>query len=982
MVKGGLSSIAVMLTLMMMTATLSLAPSAELKPADDETNLQLFTSDSIALVDYKLYFTKTLEDEPPSIDGSIVTVKPPTNANQETESAMNGLDFASPVLLSNLAIGGSSGAIELYIFFEFEGPEGAEADLDITLKTRGVQFAQLTETLTGPCSGFFGNACNGVEGELLFFDVGSKQGNLSAGDRIEVSIVVGSTDGCDGGGGFPGTSDCDVRIGFGDIDDKDQFTHLRLRADAMSGSSFRIHHAGAGWNDVETMDWYPNDDSSDRDIQFSVDVRNAFGRADIKKVELLMDDPSQIEGIEVFNHEFTDSELKLDNGGYVGDFTYRYAKGIDHGVYPVQLKITDLQEHVIVATHDPVLLHTYGIDFELDNNLAKTLYVAPAQTSNLTFSLTHIGYASNALTVELAVQPPFSSDWLVEFDQPAGGYSLEAGGVIRKPELTITAPDDDLSETPPNINIIAVAKANNSQIGDPVQISLEVEQIDVFSDPRLTVYDDADHQQQIADSVDSEDYDLDASHFVSFDGTGSFYLDVFNTGFDTDDFRMKIIEIPDRWDATFVDNQSGLEIQKYQGAYPTGSIDSHQAQTVIVVVYPPLEREALDLGTVTVEVMSGGDTSLRATVSFTVQRTFGVHAAVIYDCDASPLGYVNMESVNCQDPAFLDETLRVRITNSLNTSDTKVTTFQVKNPALLDKQVTTPDGSVVTQNQHYRNWNFDLLDEENSFAANVKLAPGDDAEIKLLITPSMGMRSGNHTIFLRVIEEVAEENSDDARYFDMPFTVFIGEDKPEVEITQTSANDLITTLDTEEIEMRIYNVANRETMVLLKVDSDLGEGWKIILDSEDGGEIVNIEPFGEKNFTIRVNSPSCFKHNEVYEFTVSAKPLDTEESWGETYTTKKTVRVQTSVDDLRCRIQAELFYDPDPVTLGVLGAVAAMLIYAIARRRAKSGEEWLEEPSTAEVEPEVEEVPPDVVSEDLPEPVRYVEDIEVVEDSG
>ena len=62
-------------------------------------------------------------------------------------------------------------------------------------------------------------------------------------------------------------------------------------------------------------------------MQFSVDVRNAFGRSDIDSVRLLMSTPTG--ATTVFDKEFTSNELRLDNNGLVGNFTFTYDSGID-----------------------------------------------------------------------------------------------------------------------------------------------------------------------------------------------------------------------------------------------------------------------------------------------------------------------------------------------------------------------------------------------------------------------------------------------------------------------------------------------------------------------------------------------------------------------------------------------------------------------------------------------------------------------------
>ncbi|RAH15661.1 MAG: hypothetical protein CMB56_002270 [Methanobacteriota archaeon] len=937
--------------------------------------------------DYRFYFDSMTQDDVDSnnyengIDGKITT-KEPTGGMTEKSITDGTTTFSTRYLLSDINVTGSNNEILFNLFYQFEGPEGATATIEAILMSGDSIIKTVSEDLENPCSGFGfgGDSCGDPDDETLIFEnVGTTL--VSADSYLKVVLQVVSTNGCDAQ-----FSSCDIKVYYGNIENDNQETYLSVRTNTLAGSEIRVHEVGAGWNDVEKIQWYPNDSDEDRQIQLSVDIRSAFGRSDISDVELVIDDVDGIENVEKFSYAFSNSDLKLDNGGLVGDVIFTYGKGdLEAGSYPIELRVTDLQHNQpVIFTHEPIISNKYGIDFELGEGQSEKLLVAPGQTSRLEFGLTHIGYLDNSMSVELSIQPPLTSDWQVEFDQPVGGYQLAYGGTSIKPTVLIKAPDDDMSTTPEKLNIIAVPKVNNSQVTDVSQILIDVEQIDVYSDPRLSLYEDNDFKIQIGDSEDeSGDFDTEASNFVYYEGFGEFYLNVLNTGFDSDTFRMKFTEIPDQWDAAFVDNSSKEAIIKEQGAFPTGEINSSLFKTILVEVYPPIDRSSPDIGKISIEVTSSNDLSLRATLSFTVQRTFGVHSTVIYDCDASPLGFVNSDISTCENPQFNDETFRLKITSSAKESDTKISTFQLKNPGLLDKMITTPDGQLVSQKDYYGTWDFQIFDINSSLASNVKLSSGDSTEIKLLITPSMGMLSGNHTIYFRVIEEVDVDSGNSPKYFDMPLTIFVGEDLPQIEITQTSANELIGVNSFEEIEMRIYNVANVETLVLLKLESSIGDNWRVTLESEDGGELLTVSPFSEKNFTIRVESPSCMRHNEIYDFEITAKPLDMNEAFGEEFTTTKSVRIQTNVESIPCRIQSELFSEPDPVTLGVLGSIILMTVVWFSRRGVVSEPNYFDTDELENTEEESIEINDLDVEEsemdDLPEPVVY-EEVELVDE--
>ena len=67
-------------------------------------------------------------------------------------------------------------------------------------------------------------------------------------------------------------------------------------------------------------------------MQFTVQIKDSFGRDDIETVNLIMSTNSGT--TTVFNKEFEDDDLTLDNDGLVGNYTYTYSSGIDAGDTP------------------------------------------------------------------------------------------------------------------------------------------------------------------------------------------------------------------------------------------------------------------------------------------------------------------------------------------------------------------------------------------------------------------------------------------------------------------------------------------------------------------------------------------------------------------------------------------------------------------------------------------------------------------------
>ena len=90
--------------------------------------------------------------------------------------------------------------------------------------------------------------------------------------------------------------------------------------------------------------------------------------------------------------------------------------------------------------HDPVEMHQWGVS--LNHRLNKlTEYIAPGETTAIPLQLVHKGDSTKSMEVEMEVLTNLGSSWILEFDSP-GGYTLNAGGDILNPILTLTAPDD------------------------------------------------------------------------------------------------------------------------------------------------------------------------------------------------------------------------------------------------------------------------------------------------------------------------------------------------------------------------------------------------------------------------------------------------------------------------------------------------------------------------------------------------------------
>ena len=140
----------------------------------------------------------------------------------------------------------------------------------------------------------------------------------------------------------------------------------------------------------------------------------------------------------MFEKEFEENELKLDNDGLVGKFNFTYESGIAHGEYPLRLLITDVQGHVIEYLHPQgITFLEYDVYLDFPSTQIPKLLVAPGQTSSIELSILHTGSLTSDLRVEMELQQSLPSGWSdPNWDNP-GGYMLSGGGSTARPLLTV-----------------------------------------------------------------------------------------------------------------------------------------------------------------------------------------------------------------------------------------------------------------------------------------------------------------------------------------------------------------------------------------------------------------------------------------------------------------------------------------------------------------------------------------------------------------
>ena len=908
--------------------------------------------------------------------GSITTLEP--TGGQEEGSAIDGLEFRSVEMISDLYVNGSgsSNTARLSAYIQFRGTDGSTADVTFSLKAGDSQITSESRQLEDPCSpNPFGGGCSWTVIEVEF-DIGSNGFMVPKGKQLKIRIDAQAT--CEGNtGGGIGGGDCAVDIAFGKMESSGGFSRLQVMTNALSGSSVRVHSCheeyGCNWNDAQKLEWSPNHRPEFREMQFSVEVRDAFGRDDIEEVNLIMDTPNGANS--VFDHNFDDDDFKLDNNGLVGNFTYTYEAGIADGEYPVRLEVEDVQGHSVIFEHPGLTMLEHDVYLTLPSNQPDVVLFAPGAAVQVEFLVEHTGSSSSSIDVVFDLETYLPSSWSDPiWSAPSSTYTLNTGGSSVLPELQINVPEGDLDNAPDSLEIEARVYAQNDQ-GQTEEvairtISLDFEEVDVFAPPRLYVYEDDEHQKQIADSTRPEAYDETLSHYVDADEIGDFYLDVFNTGFQTDAFKIRVLEQPDDWQYRFYDNDTGLDLVE-EGIYSiTPDIGSTQILTIRMEVYPPADRDGVDIGLFKISVVSKEDSELRTDVSFTVHRTFGILVEVLSDSDGigddNPLGQVG--------PVRGDATVfyNLRITDSSN-EGSGVTTWRIVNPRDVEQNGDT--------NPKYTAWDYVISNGSNSNLVAVNLAPDEYSDMKLEITLRGQVEAGTHTVYTRIIEEGVDV--EDARYFDLPVKVVIQEEvvPGRIEITDKTERSRFTPDEEKVLEYRISNQNNIPLDVVIRLDQP--DGWTGAIratSSQLGSDflILNLPAYSSKDFRVTMLSPENLKDSEEVEFQFKVTPMDNETPYGEDYLQKFSFAYMTECSGASCLLR-ELI-NPEPQTMVFYVLLGALVLYA-ARRGGRQPGEFYEQPDAPQTQEdalfeEEDDLPPPVIHTDDDDDLELLEELE------
>jgi len=275
-------------------------------------------------------------------------------------------------------------------------------------------------------------------------------------------------------------------------------------------------------------------------------------------------------------------------------------------------------------------------------------------------------------------------------------------------------------------------------------------------------------------------------------------------------------------------------------------------------------------------------------------------------------------------------------------------------------------------NANYSLWGYEITDTNGDPSPRVQLAPSDTELIHLDIMLNAQVPAENHTIYLRIREDISDPTV--ARYFDLPLTILIGKDKPQLSIHQKSQIPPLQPSDTIEIQMKVKNEGNSDVLVLL--DAKTTGVLDVEVTTLDYGNVVNVPAFTEVDFTVTVTVGEGAQNGDTIRVEISAKPLSQEESFGEQYTAKKNLDVQISINDVIGIIISEVS-NPRPATIAIGIGMIILIVAAVSgrRNRVEYIDVWVDD---EELESEGEIELPDLVSAE-DDDIYDEDDIELVD---
>ena len=296
------------------------------------------------------------------------------------------------------------------------------------------------------------------------------------------------------------------------------------------------------------------------------------------------------------------------------------------------------------------------------------------------------------------------------------------------------------------------------------------------------------------------------------------------------------------------------------------------------------------------------------------------------------------------------------------TGGESATWWRIQNPSSLQENLDIDPA--------YGQWQFTITDDSGDSVPRVSLGPGDFSEVFVTAILTNQVVAGNHTIYLRIIEDI---NEDDARYFDLPIIFEIEAGEPELQIVQVSPNYELVPGETYSLQLKAKNNGNGPLTVLL--DAEVEEsGWKVDIDGPSGSPLIELGAFEETTFNLDVTVPESANNGDQIPVIVTATPFDTEQSWPDEYSAEITVTMTVGLSSIFDILVNEVTH-PRISTL-IIALVGILLLFAgiqsrMNRRRWTSHLAYLE--SLGEDDDEDSE---DEDDDSIPAPVSVTEEEE------
>ena len=247
--------------------------------------------------------------------------------------------------------------------------------------------------------------------------------------------------------------------------------------------------------------------------------------------------------------------------------------------------------------------------------------------------------------------------------------------------------------------------------------------------------------------------------------------------------------------------------------------------------------------------------------------------------------------------------------------------------------------------------------------------PDTQGDIEVTIDMRDQVLAKNHTLYLRITEEVSEG---DPRYFDLPLEIIVEEEVMPGRIFVERITEITPFLPGSEqnVEFRVENSNNVELDVIISAQS-LPSGWSASFSTSGSTQqgntiLLEIPAFTTSEFTLILRSSEDLVGGKDAIVVLSVEPLDSEVS---TNTLKQTPQFvfSTACEGFSCITNAALDFE-SPQTIGLYVGILLVVFLAIYRRRQTSAREFAafeeEELTNQMVSDQLEDIPDIITDED------------------